>query len=71
MAIEDGIVLTEALQRHDVQVALAAFEARRFERCAATVHNSVRLGQLEMEHASLVEQGKLMDDALTLLRAPI
>jgi 2-polyprenyl-6-methoxyphenol hydroxylase-like FAD-dependent oxidoreductase len=73
MAIEDGIVLAEELRRHDVDVAaaLAVFEARRFERCASTVNNSVRLGQLEMEHASPIEHGKLMDDALTLLRAPI
>jgi 2-polyprenyl-6-methoxyphenol hydroxylase-like FAD-dependent oxidoreductase len=72
MAIEDGIVLTEELHRQtSVLEALAAFEERRFERCAMTIHNSVRLGQLEMTHASPVEHGKLMADSLKLLRAPI
>ena len=72
MAIEDGIVLTEELQRHaSLPQALAAFEQRRYERCATTIHNSVRLGQMEMEHASPLIHGQLMAESLKLLRAPI
>jgi 2-polyprenyl-6-methoxyphenol hydroxylase-like FAD-dependent oxidoreductase len=72
MAIEDGIVLAEELQRHGaVPEALLAFQERRYERCASTIRNSVRLGQLEMEHGSPVEHGKLMGESLRALREPI
>src|SRR5690606_27540068 len=50
MAVEDGLVLGEELERHDdVGQALAAFTARRFERARLVVENSVRVGEIEMQ----------------------
>ncbi|MDE2410248.1 MAG: FAD-dependent oxidoreductase [Sphingomonadales bacterium] len=61
MAIEDAIVLTEELGRHDaVEPALAAYRDRRFERCAYIVNASLAIchGQIgkgepvDMQHAT-------------------
>jgi 2-polyprenyl-6-methoxyphenol hydroxylase-like FAD-dependent oxidoreductase len=49
MAIEDSLVLAEELARHDdLETALTAYRARRFERCAYIVRASLAicLGQL-------------------------
>lgn len=54
LAIEDGTVLAEELDRHgDVEEALAAFGARRLERCRLVVDSSARIARLERdgEHA--------------------
>jgi 2-polyprenyl-6-methoxyphenol hydroxylase-like FAD-dependent oxidoreductase len=49
MAVEDGLVLAEEIARHDdLEAALAAFTARRFERARMVVENSVRIGEIEM-----------------------
>ncbi|MFT3763021.1 MAG: FAD-dependent oxidoreductase [Pseudoxanthomonas sp.] len=72
MAIEDAIVLVEELAAAGTaEAALQRFEARRFDRCRHVVENSVRLGQLEMNHGSPLEHSKLMSESLQVLRAPI
>jgi len=51
-AIEDGIVLTEELQRAGVlSDALQAFSARRFERCKRIVEGSEMIGRWEQDHS--------------------
>lgn len=48
LGIEDAIVLAEQLaSAATVEAALAAFEARRWDRCRMVVENSARLGELE------------------------
>lgn len=72
MAIEDGIVLAEELGKGDgLAPALERFMARRYDRCRQVIENSVRLGQMEMAHASPHEHGTLMAESLRILRAPI
>jgi 2-polyprenyl-6-methoxyphenol hydroxylase-like FAD-dependent oxidoreductase len=72
MAIEDGIVLTEEIQsKPTVPAALQGFMDRRFERCRLVVENSVKLGQIEMNHGSPQEHTRLMSEALSALRRPI
>src|SRR4029453_10592177 len=49
IGIEDALVLAEEIERHTaIDAALAAFEARRWERCRMVVENSGRLGEIEM-----------------------
>ena len=56
LAAEDAVVLAELLgQGLDIEAALPQFMQRRFERCRAVVEGSVKLGELEMAHASLAE----------------
>ena len=72
IGIEDGIVLAQALDEHfDVQAGLAAFEARRFERCRMVVENSVRLAEIEIAGGDPVEHARLMGQSMGALAAPI
>src|SRR3984957_16822281 len=72
MAIEDGIVLADELSRSDgLDVGLARFMERRFDRGRLVVENSLQLGQIEMSHGSPVEHTRLMAEALGALRQPI
>jgi len=72
MAIEDGIVLADELDRGgELDEVLQRFMERRFERCRLVIENSVKLGQIEMSHGSTAEHGRLMTEALALLRQPI
>ena len=72
MAIEDGIVLVQEIQScSSVDAAMQRFMARRFERCRLVIDNSVKLGQIEMNHGSVVEHTRLMSEALGTLRQPI
>jgi 2-polyprenyl-6-methoxyphenol hydroxylase-like FAD-dependent oxidoreductase len=62
LAIEDGVVLAEELERNtDVEQALAAFTRRRFERCSVLVTTSARIAELEQtgrhrESHALIDQ---------------
>jgi 2-polyprenyl-6-methoxyphenol hydroxylase-like FAD-dependent oxidoreductase len=48
LAIEDGIVLAEALgEEESVERALVRFAQRRYDRCKMVVENSVQLGEWE------------------------
>jgi 2-polyprenyl-6-methoxyphenol hydroxylase-like FAD-dependent oxidoreductase len=72
MAIEDGIVLTEEIQAQPtLAAAFEKFMARRFERCRLVIENSVKLGEIEMNHGSTAEHTRLMVEALSALRQPI
>jgi 2-polyprenyl-6-methoxyphenol hydroxylase-like FAD-dependent oxidoreductase len=72
MGIEDAIVLVEELDRaDDVSGALAAFEARRWERCRLVVENSVRLAEIEIAGGDPGQHAKLMRDSFMALAAPI
>lgn len=71
MAIEDGIVLAEELDRNgSLPEALERFMQRRFERCRLVIENSVKLGQIEMSHGSTTEHGRLMTESLAALHEP-
>ena len=72
MAIEDGIVLAEELSRDaDVDAALARFMDRRFDRGRMVVENSLRLGEIEMNHGSQKEHSRIMFATMDALREPM
>jgi len=72
IGIEDALVLAEEIARHaQVGAALAAFEARRWERCRMVVENSGRLGEIEMANGDKEEHGRIMRESLMALAQPI
>lgn len=72
IGIEDALVLAEELTRSaDVHAALAAFEARRWERCRMVVQNSARLGEIEIAGGDKEEHARLMRESLMALAQPI
>lgn len=65
MAMEDGVVLAECLERtRTLEEAAAAFMARRWERCALVVNSSLKLGELERAGASAIDQVRVLEAAL-------
>jgi 2-polyprenyl-6-methoxyphenol hydroxylase-like FAD-dependent oxidoreductase len=72
IGIEDALVLAEEIERHaGVDAALAAFEARRWERCRMVVENSARLGEIEIAAGDKEEHGRIMRESLMALAQPI
>ena len=72
IGIEDALVLAEELGRAaEVGEALAAFEARRWERCRMVVQNSARLGEIEVAGGDKEEHGRIMRESLMALAQPI
>lgn len=72
IGIEDALVLAEELGRSDsVAPALAAFEARRWERCRMVVENSARLGEIEIAGGDKEEHAQIMRSSLMALAQPI
>lgn len=72
IGIEDAIVLAEEVARHGrVEDAIAAFEARRWERCRMVVENSGRLGEIEIAGGDKDEHGRIMRESLMALAQPI
>lgn len=72
MAVEDGVVLAQELERSDsIEVALQTYMQRRFERCRLVVENSVRLGEIEMTGGSLHEHTRLFTESIDALRQPL
>jgi 2-polyprenyl-6-methoxyphenol hydroxylase-like FAD-dependent oxidoreductase len=71
-AIEDGIVLAEELNK-DIAVpdALAAFTARRYERCRAVVEGSERVGQWEQDHSLPIDPDATRNAVIMTASAPI
>jgi 2-polyprenyl-6-methoxyphenol hydroxylase-like FAD-dependent oxidoreductase len=68
MALEDAVVLAQCIRDAGmVGDALAAFMKRRFERCATVVRTSVRLSQLEQEHAPPSENMALLTKAFATI----
>lgn len=72
IALEDGIVLAELLTAHDeLDAALEAFMARRYDRCRMVVENSVQLSEWEKDAARHGEDaGRLQYESLVALAAP-
>lgn len=72
IGIEDALVLAEELGRTDaLGDALAAFEARRWERCRMVVQNSARLGEIEVAGGDKEEHARIMRESLMALAQPI
>lgn len=72
IGIEDAIVLADELARHaDLAPALAAFGARRWERCRMVVENSARLGEIEIEGGDKAEHERIMRESLMALAQPV
>lgn len=72
IGIEDALVLAEELDRHtEAEAALAAFEARRWERCRMVVQNSARLGEIEIANGDKEEHARIMRESLMALAQPI
>jgi 2-polyprenyl-6-methoxyphenol hydroxylase-like FAD-dependent oxidoreductase len=72
IGIEDAIVLAEEIGRRDrLDASLAAFEARRWERCRMVVENSGRLGEIEIAGGDKDEHARLMRESLMALAQPI
>lgn len=72
IGIESGIVLGEELERHDdLQAALDAFHARRFERCRMVVKNSEQLGLIEIHDGDKAEHQRIMRESMLTLTQPI
>ncbi|OJW57611.1 MAG: oxidoreductase [Sphingomonadales bacterium 63-6] len=71
MAAEDGLVLAEVLAAHDdVEQALAAFTARRFERARLVVENSVRIGEIEMAGGDQRDANAMLGETMHKLQQP-
>jgi len=72
IGIEDALVLAEEIAREvPVGAALAAFEARRWERCRMVVQNSARLGEIEVAGGDKEEHARIMRESLMALAQPI
>ncbi len=71
MAVEDGLVLAEELAASDdVEQALGAFTARRFERARMVVENSVRIGEIEMAGGNQMDANAMLGDTMHKLQQP-
>jgi 2-polyprenyl-6-methoxyphenol hydroxylase-like FAD-dependent oxidoreductase len=72
IAVEDALVLSEILARQAaIETALEQFESRRWERCRMVVENSVKICEMEQEHADPRAIQALMATSEQLLRAAI
>jgi 2-polyprenyl-6-methoxyphenol hydroxylase-like FAD-dependent oxidoreductase len=72
MAVEDGLVLAEELQRAEtVEEGLRHFMSRRYDRCRLVVENSIQLGRYEVALAPVTAQTALVEDSLRVLAEPI
>jgi 2-polyprenyl-6-methoxyphenol hydroxylase-like FAD-dependent oxidoreductase len=70
MAVEDALVLSEELAvDRPVEDSLAAYTARRFERCRDIVETSVAVGALQLNHGSPDQIGGMIGGALHRLAA--
>lgn len=71
MGMEDGVVLAEEMAAKPLDAALAAFDARRFERCRMVVENSGRLAEIEVTGGDQAEHAKIMGMTMGALAQPI
>lgn len=68
IGIEDAMVLAQEVGRATtVDAALAAFEARRWERCRMVVENSGRLADIEIHGGSREEHAAIMGASMKTL----
>jgi 2-polyprenyl-6-methoxyphenol hydroxylase-like FAD-dependent oxidoreductase len=71
MAIEDAVVLADELAHADVDAALKAFMARRFERAKLVGLSSIQLGEWDMHPESAGDPIELTDRIRKKLAEPI
>ncbi|MFN4134279.1 MAG: FAD-dependent oxidoreductase [Novosphingobium sp.] len=72
MAIEDGIVLAEELERSDdVEAALRAYRDRRFERCRYIVESSLAICMGQLGKAPPVDNHKATAEMFAVVSQPI
>jgi 2-polyprenyl-6-methoxyphenol hydroxylase-like FAD-dependent oxidoreductase len=72
LAVEDGLILAEQMTTAaSVPEGWRRFEERRWERSRLVVENSVRLGQMELDHVDSDEQTRVFGEAVAALAAPI
>jgi 2-polyprenyl-6-methoxyphenol hydroxylase-like FAD-dependent oxidoreductase len=72
MAVEDGLVLADELQRAStVEEGLRHFMSRRYDRCRLVVENSVQLGRYEVARAPIEAQTALVQASLAKLAEAI
>jgi 2-polyprenyl-6-methoxyphenol hydroxylase-like FAD-dependent oxidoreductase len=65
MAVEDALALAEeVMQDRDLDASLAAYTARRFERCRDVVETSVAIGKLQLSGGTPEQIGKMIGGAL-------
>jgi len=71
LAVEDGLVLGDELERPgvDVETALAAYAARRFDRCRLVVEYSLAIGAIQLAHGSPESLSAFYDKAQRELAA--
>ena len=71
-AIEDGIVLTDELERQEsLNAALAAFMERRYDRCRMIVQGSEAIGAWEHDHSLPIDPVKTRFEVTMAAMAPI
>ncbi len=71
MAVESAVVLAEELERGaTADAALAAYQARRFDRCKDIVDTSISVGRLQLDGGSPEQVGGLIGAALHRFAAP-
>jgi 2-polyprenyl-6-methoxyphenol hydroxylase-like FAD-dependent oxidoreductase len=72
LAVEDAVVLAELLDSSlPLTEVLERFMARRFRRCQAVVDGSVKLGELELAHASVAEHQAVSAQVATVIAEAI
>jgi 2-polyprenyl-6-methoxyphenol hydroxylase-like FAD-dependent oxidoreductase len=72
LAIEDGLVLAEELEKADnAKTAFKAYRERRFERAKFIVVNSVRMGDSQMGKIEHVDMADLNRQMIGLMAQPI
>lgn len=72
MAIEDGLVLADELGKaDDIETALAAYRARRFERCRYIVENSLAICMGQLGKGPPVDNHKATAEMFQVVAQPI
>ena len=71
VAVEDGLVLAEELEKtDDVATALRSFMDRRFDRAKLVVETSVRQGEMEISGEDRAQQTSILASATMALAQP-
>ncbi len=72
MAIEDALVIAEELARHDdVETALTAFHARRFDRCAYIVRSSLAICYGQLGKGPMIDNHQATSEMFERVAQPI
>lgn len=72
LAVEDAVVLAELMEGDlPLSTVLERFMERRFRRCKVVVEGSVRLGDLEIAHASVDEHQAVSTEMGKVIAEPI